>query len=103
MIHRVERSMSVYDGHSEIWRLNLCGRLARPDPWTVSVLRQAQAFAASSDGAFDITVQPLWRLFQRHAEGLMSKNVVGADGFDQITMSLRRVERYWTDQIRYIY
>ncbi|WP_238364309.1 MarR family winged helix-turn-helix transcriptional regulator [Mesobacterium pallidum] len=42
-------------------------------------------------------------LFQRHAEGLMSKNVVGPDGFDQITMSLRRVERYWTDQIRYIY
>jgi thiamine biosynthesis lipoprotein len=32
------------------------------------VLRQAQALAASSDGAFDVTVQPLSRLFQRHAE-----------------------------------
>lgn len=67
-IHRVDRLMSVYDAQSEISRLNRYGRVAHPDPWTVAVLRQAQAHAASSDGAFDVTVQPLWRLFQRHAE-----------------------------------
>ena len=43
------------------------------------------------------------QLFERHAEGLQSKGVLGTDGIDQITNSLRRVERYWTDQIRYIY
>ncbi|MEM6577702.1 MAG: winged helix DNA-binding protein [Pseudomonadota bacterium] len=42
-------------------------------------------------------------LFERHAEGLQSKGVLSVDGIDQITTSLRRVERYWTDQIRYIY
>ncbi|MGM0662238.1 MAG: MarR family winged helix-turn-helix transcriptional regulator [Pseudomonadota bacterium] len=42
-------------------------------------------------------------LFARHAEGLESHGVLGPDGIDQITRSLRRVERYWTDQIRYIY
>ena len=42
-------------------------------------------------------------LFERHAEGLKSKGVMGDDGIDLITTSLRRVERYWTDQIRYIY
>ncbi len=42
-------------------------------------------------------------LFERHAEGLQGKGVLGEDGIDQITTSLRRVERYWTDQIRYIY
>lgn len=42
-------------------------------------------------------------LFERHAEGLQSKGVLGPDGIDEITTSLRRVERYWTDQIRYIY
>ena len=42
-------------------------------------------------------------LFRRHAEGLSSRGVVGADGFDEITMALRRLERFWTDQIRYIY
>lgn len=42
-------------------------------------------------------------LFARHAEGLMEKGVLGADGINDITHSLRRVERYWADQIRYIY
>ena len=42
-------------------------------------------------------------LFARHAEGLESRGVIGLDGIDEITTALRRVERYWTDQIRYIY
>ncbi len=42
-------------------------------------------------------------LFARHAEGLQSKGVLGDDGIEEITSALRRVERYWTDQIRYIY
>ncbi|WP_170475882.1 MarR family winged helix-turn-helix transcriptional regulator [Ruegeria arenilitoris] len=42
-------------------------------------------------------------LFARHAEGLQSRGVLGPEVIDEITGSLRRVERYWTDQIRYIY
>lgn len=42
-------------------------------------------------------------LFARHADGLQSKGVLGEDGIEDITSALRRVERYWTDQIRYIY
>lgn len=42
-------------------------------------------------------------LFARHADGLQSKGVLGSEGIKDITSSLRRVERYWTDQIRYIY
>ncbi|WP_224825475.1 MarR family winged helix-turn-helix transcriptional regulator [Cognatishimia sp. MH4019] len=42
-------------------------------------------------------------LFARHADGLMDKGVIGMDGIEEINTSLRRVERYWTDQIRYIY
>ena len=47
--------------------------------------------------------QILGALFERHADGLQDKGVLGTDGIDQIAGSLRRVERYWTDQIRYIY
>ena len=50
-------------------------------------------------GIRDIVAQ----LFERHADGMQDKGVIGLDGIDQITSSLRRVERYWTDQIRYIY
>ena len=42
-------------------------------------------------------------LFSRHADGLQSNGVLGDAGISEITMSLKRVERYWTDQIRYIY
>jgi DNA-binding MarR family transcriptional regulator len=42
-------------------------------------------------------------LFARHAEGLEGKGVIGREGIEAITSSLKRVERYWTDQIRYIY
>ena len=42
-------------------------------------------------------------LFFRHADGLESKGVIGRQGIEDITTSLKRVERYWTDQIRYIY
>jgi len=42
-------------------------------------------------------------LFSRHAEGLEGKGVIGPEGIEEITSSLKRVERYWTDQIRYIY
>ncbi|MFK7880063.1 MarR family winged helix-turn-helix transcriptional regulator [Roseobacter sp.] len=42
-------------------------------------------------------------LFARHADGLEAKGVLGPDGIDDITHSLKRMERYWSDQIRYIY
>jgi DNA-binding MarR family transcriptional regulator len=42
-------------------------------------------------------------LFARHADGLVSNAVIDANGIDEINISLRRLERYWADQIRYIY
>ena len=42
-------------------------------------------------------------LFARHAEGLEGKNVISSQGIEDITTALKRVERYWSDQIRYIY
>jgi DNA-binding MarR family transcriptional regulator len=43
------------------------------------------------------------RLFRTHSEGLMDRGVLDQKGVEDITASLRRVERYWTEQIRYIY
>jgi len=42
-------------------------------------------------------------LFMRHAEGLEEKGVISAAGIEDITGTLKRMERYWSDQIRYIY
>ena len=42
-------------------------------------------------------------LFARHAEGLVKRGLVDASGMDQMNTALKRIERYWTEQIRYIY
>lgn len=43
------------------------------------------------------------KLFATHANGLVDRGVLDQEGIEDITTSLRRVERYWTEQIRYIY
>jgi len=42
-------------------------------------------------------------LFARHAEGLEAKQIIDREAMDMANTSYRRMERYWTDQIRYIY
>ena len=42
-------------------------------------------------------------LFATHAEGLTARAILDPEGMDAITTALRRMERYWSDQIRYIY
>ena len=42
-------------------------------------------------------------LFGRHAEGLMKRGLVDNEAMDGMNQALRRIERYWTEQIRYIY
>jgi DNA-binding MarR family transcriptional regulator len=42
-------------------------------------------------------------LFERHASGIVDRNILGDERLEDINAALRRMERYWTDQIRYIY
>ncbi|WP_416236762.1 MarR family winged helix-turn-helix transcriptional regulator [Yoonia sp. 67] len=47
--------------------------------------------------------QIMTELFATHADGLVDRQVLTHAGLEDITAALRRVERYWTEQIRYIY
>ena len=42
-------------------------------------------------------------LFRRHADGMEGRGLLGLDGLEEMNSLLRRMERYWGDQIRYIY
>jgi DNA-binding MarR family transcriptional regulator len=42
-------------------------------------------------------------LFARHAEGLERRGIAAAEGMEEVNQTLKRMERYWTEQIRYIY
>ena len=59
----VERVMSIYRTESQLSQLNRDGQLRNPHPYLVEVLRSSQAMAERSNGAFDVTVQPLWELY----------------------------------------
>lgn len=61
---RVDRLMSIYHPASQVYQLNRDGVLHRPDPQLLAVLAQARALSQWTDGAFDITVQPLWRAWR---------------------------------------
>jgi len=65
-IARYERIFSLYQPESEISRLNAAGILRRPAPELRTLIEQSQHFGVMSGGAFDISVQPLWRLYEAH-------------------------------------
>lgn len=66
-IRHVEDQMSLFDPDSALSRLNRDGVLERPHPDLVRILQLAQTISAKSGGAFDVTVQPLWAVFDAAA------------------------------------
>jgi thiamine biosynthesis lipoprotein len=65
-IERLERIFSLYRQDSEISRLNAAGMLSKPAPELRELVEASQRLGEISDGAFDISVQPLWRLYEAH-------------------------------------
>ena len=65
-IARFDRIFSLYRPDSEISRLNATGALMRPAPELRALIEESQRFSVMSGGAFDISVQPLWQLYEAH-------------------------------------
>jgi len=75
-IERFERIFNLYRRDSEISRLNEAGKLANPSPELSALVEESQRLGVLSRGAFDISVQPLWRLYEAH---FWSQTAVQAD------------------------
>jgi len=65
-IERLEELFSLYRPRSELSRLNRAGFLAQPSHDMRRIIALARRFGELSDGAFDVTVQALWRLYTDH-------------------------------------
>jgi thiamine biosynthesis lipoprotein len=96
---RVEKVMSIFNPDSQISRLNAKGFLKNPDPYLVRAIDESMAVAKQSDGAFDITVQPLWNLYAEAQKnsGLPSPEAV-ADAVKRVDW---RGVSYSADEIRF--
>lgn len=66
-IRRVERQMSLFDPESQLSTLNRVGSLKKPDTDLFSVLKIAEHVSRHSQGAFDISMQPLWTIWSKAA------------------------------------
>ncbi len=62
-IRRLERVAGLSTPGSDIRKLNATGRLEKPDPALIDMLTVADDVHRVSNGAFDVTVQPLWILY----------------------------------------
>lgn len=66
-IRRLENIFSLYQGDSQLSRLNRDGTLSAPALELVELLSKCAALNARTNGAFDPTIQPLWALYARAA------------------------------------
>mgnify|MGYP001210427574 FL=1 len=67
-IEHVEQLMSLYRTDSQLSLLNRQGSLRNPHPDLVTALKKSIDLSRRTGGAFDVTVQPLWKLYARHAD-----------------------------------
>jgi thiamine biosynthesis lipoprotein len=100
-IRSVEDQMSLFRPDSALCQLNRTGTLSVAPTDLLDILRTALQVSARSQGAFDVTVQPLWRTFEAarqqgrlptEAEVAAARNLVGWRGL-QIDGRGVRLER----------
>ena len=97
-IERLERIFSLYRSDSALCRLNAQGALDLPPLELVELLSIAGEVSAVSGGAFDVTVQPLWRRFRDHFQkpdadpsGPKVDDVLRLVGWNNVSVEIDRI------------
>ena len=65
-IQRLENIFSLYQSNSALSQLNEKNSLDNAPPELIELIAEAINYSNLTEGAFDITVQPLWRLYSDH-------------------------------------
>jgi len=87
-LDRLEGIFSLYRADSALVRLNRDGRLDAPPPELLEVLALSDAIHAASRGAFDPTVQPLWRALATGGDASVARSRIG---WSNVHVSSRQV------------
>lgn len=66
LLRDYERIFSLYDDQSFVSKLNKNGFINKAPEEFLELLHLSKSFHKDTDGAFDISVQPLWDLYQGH-------------------------------------
>ena len=94
-IDRLEDVFSLYRSGSALCRLNRDGALDAPPADMLVLLSRVAAIHATTDGAFDPTVQPVWRLLAETAGAPDPQAMAAAQaqvGWDAVSVEPGRIE-----------
>jgi thiamine biosynthesis lipoprotein len=90
-ISRLEKIFSLFDETSSISQLNEEGYLLNPKKELIEVLNFANNISENTNGAFDITVQPLWIV---HANFFKNKNQQTIDDLNKKINEAKKLVSY---------
>lgn len=65
-ISRLENIFSLFKPQSDISKLNATGQILNPNFELVELLSRCKTYSQLTDGAFDVTIQPLWKFYKNH-------------------------------------
>ena len=88
LIEQVQRLFSLYDHSSSISLLNRTGKLLKPDPFFIALMRAADKAYDLSEGLFDPTVQPLWNAL---AQGRNTSESIGAVDWKKVRFDAEKI------------
>ena len=95
------KSRGYYQGSNVSYNLNKLVELGYMHHQRSEIDRRSVRVRLTEKGRKVRTM--LAELFGQHAEGLQKKGIIDPESMETVNQSLKRMERYWTDQIRYIY
>lgn len=74
-IIRLEKIFSLFDENSYICELNRNSYLKNPPKELVEILNFANTISENTDGAFDVSVQPLWLIHAKFFKDINNKDI----------------------------
>ncbi len=83
-IERLERIFSLYRPDSALVRLNAAGRLADPPSEMRELLALCRRLWEASGGAFDPSIQPLWRAWSKGGRRADIRHALARVGLDKV-------------------
>jgi thiamine biosynthesis lipoprotein len=89
-IERLEKQFSLYRQDSALVSLNENGLLRDPSPDMLELLSLAGFVHAASDGVFDPTIQPLWKVYAENRgepSGELIESALGKIGWRKVEVS----------------
>ncbi len=89
-IERLEKQFSLYRQDSALVSLNDSGLLRHPSPDMLELLSLAKSVHAASGGAFDPTIQSLWKVYAEHhgkPSGELIESALAKTGWDKVEVS----------------